>query len=130
MSELSTPVPEARPSRLRHDLSGLGISIVLHLVVLAGMAAVTVAHTAPDAMLAIESLFSDDDRSPEEFSRELSESTQIADSINLVEGSGSFTGAVGGSGAPAVHQTKIEESTSLRDPTVTINVGDVTLPGI
>ena len=103
---------------------------MLHLVVLAGMAAVTVAHTAPDAFLAIESLFSDDDRPPEEFSRELSESTQIADSINLVEGSGAFTGAVGGSGAPAVQQTKIEESTSLRDPTVTINVGDVTLPGI
>ena len=112
------------------EIPGLGISLALHAVMLVGMAMFHFQHQLQDAQLAVESLF-ETERTPDEFTREMSADTQVSETLNFVAGGGvASASAAGGTGAPAVSQTKIEASESLKDPTVVVNVGDVTLPGL
>ena len=116
--------------QLKRDLPGLVASVLVHLLALAGIALITVAGSAPDAFVAIESIFSDSDRTAEQFSQNLDTSTEVAESLNFVAGGGGLAAAAGGSGGPAVHQGKIDASETLQDPTLGLNTGDVALPGM
>ncbi|MFN0054745.1 MAG: vWA domain-containing protein, partial [Planctomycetales bacterium] len=115
-------------SRLR-EYPGLALSVVLHLIVLGCLALVTVAGPVVEGLVGIESLFSDEDRTPEDFQRDLNPSLEIATELNLLSGA-PLAAAVGSAGAVAIAQTKIDQSETLQDPTVALNLGDQTLPGL
>jgi von Willebrand factor type A domain len=110
-------------------LPGLALSLMLHAVAALVMAFVHVAQNADDLRLAVESIF-EVERPTEEFTKEMNSDTEIAETFNFVAGGNVSAAASGGTGAPAVAQTKIDQSEQFRDPTVVLNIGEVTLPGI
>lgn len=113
------------------DITAIAVSAALHVVALLALLFVQFQVELDDVKLAIESLFSEE-RTPEEFTRDLTENTEVAENMNIVAGgSGPVTGtAGGGSGGPAVAQGKIDSSEQFADPVVAVNVGAVALPGL
>jgi hypothetical protein len=112
------------------ELPGLGVSLVLHVAIGIILAFIHFQIQAEDLGLAVESLF-ETERTPEEFTRELSADTEVSETLGLVSGGGIATsGGAGGSGAPSVSQAKIDTAETLQDPTVVVNVGEVALPGL
>lgn len=113
---------------LRRDLPGLAISITLHVVAFALMAMVRLAANPHETLIAIETLFSDENQTPEEFTKELDQQETIAETLNFVAG-GVTASKIGGSEVPVVAQQKIEQSINTT-PKIAVNIGAVTLPGI
>ncbi|MDA0284033.1 MAG: VWA domain-containing protein [Planctomycetota bacterium] len=109
------------------SFSAIGTSMVAHVVLLAGL---TLIHfelndKLPDIVL--ETVF-DDEREQEEFTKPLETETEIAETQNVIAG-GAVSTAVGGSGAPAVAQQKVETSESLQEVDFNVNASTVDLPG-
>ncbi|MGQ0637248.1 MAG: vWA domain-containing protein [Planctomycetaceae bacterium] len=113
---------------IARELPGWGASLALHLAMALVLFLVHFSPPLEDMGLAVESMF-EDDRAPEEFTRELSPDTTISESLS-VAGAAGVTIVAGGTGAPAVTHTKIDVSEHFDDPTVVVNIGDVTLPGL
>lgn len=113
-------------------LAAMTLSLLLHVGAVAVLAFATYAIESPELAIAIESLFQDDVRAPEEFTKALNEDLQIADQVNIVAGGavGGGVGSSGASGAVQVAQTKIDGSESLTDVVVVPNVGNLNLPGL
>ncbi len=113
------------------DLPGLGVSLALHAAIGVALALIHFQIHAQDLSLAVESLF-ETERTPDEFTREMSADTQVSETLSIVPGGGAVgaSAVAGGSGTAGVSQTKIDASQSLQDPTVVVNVGDVTIPGL
>ncbi len=103
------------------------VSAVVHLIVLGVMAAIQLNLIQENPDILLETVFSEE-RDQQEFTQELEETTEAADSINVIPG-GVISTAVGATAAPSVSQTKIETSESLKEPEVRVNVGEFTLPG-
>lgn len=114
------------------DLPGVGVSLVLHLAAGVALAFLHFQIQAQDLSSTVESLF-EAERTPDEFTRELSADTQVSETLNVVASGGgvvSSGGLGGGSGTPGVSQSKIDGAQTLQDPTVVVNVGSVSLPGL
>ena len=109
------------------NFSSLGVSICLHAVLLGALAAFQMSAKGSQPEVILETVF-DEERVQEEFTQELETETEIAETKNFISG-GAVSSAVGGSAAPAVAQTKIDTSESLKEPEIQVNVGDITLPG-
>ena len=111
----------------RSSFSALGTSVGLHVAVLLGLATIkySLAESQPDVVL--ETVF-DDERIQEEFTKPLEVENEVAETQNFQAG-GNPAEAIGGSGAPAVNQVAIEESETLQEIDVNINITDITLPG-
>jgi hypothetical protein len=109
------------------NFSALGTSVVVHGLLLGSLAVWTfkLQEDQPDVVL--ESVF-DDERVQEEFTQELETDQEIAETQNFVAG-GVVSTAIGGSGAPAVQQQKVEQSESLQEVDFNVNVTNIDLPG-
>ena len=109
------------------NFSALGTSIVVHGLLLGSLAVWTfkLQEDQPDVVL--ESVF-DDERVQEEFTQDLETDQEIAETQNFVAG-GVVSTAIGGSGAPAVQQQKVEQSESLQEVDFNVNVTNIDLPG-
>ncbi len=109
------------------NFSAVGTSMVVHAVLLGSLAVWTfkLQEDQPDVVL--ESVF-DDERVQEEFTQDLETDTEIAETQNFVAG-GVVSTAIGGSGAPAVRQQKVEQSESLQEVDFQVNVSNIDLPG-
>ncbi len=109
------------------NFSALGTSIVVHGLLLGSLAVWTfkLQEDQPDVVL--ESVF-DDERVQEEFTQDLETDQEIAETQNFVAG-GVVSTAIGGSGAPAVQQQKVEQSESLQEVDFNVNVSNIDLPG-
>ncbi|RPI81836.1 MAG: VWA domain-containing protein, partial [Planctomycetaceae bacterium] len=117
----------------RRSASGIVVSLLLHVAALGLLAGLTMVGESPDLSLAIESIFNDLDRSPEEFTKALNEDLQIAEQINVVAGGALGAGAGsagGGGGSVQVAEQKIDQAESMNDPLVVPNVGSLSVPGI
>src|SRR5262245_50451564 len=124
----------------KRDLSVLGLSVGVHLVALAAMTLVTIAGTVHPPLEAIESILTDEMRTPEEFTSGLNTDREIAESMNVAAGGAVVTGTVGaggaggtgggGGGGLAVDHAKIDNSAGFRDPTVGLGTGGLALPGL
>ena len=116
----------------RQTRSALVLSLVVHLATLAILALFTFATEGPDLSLAIESLFSEEDRGAEEFTQQLNTDTQIAETMNVVAGGATAAGAgtAGGGGGVQVSEAKIDRSESLSDVAVVPSLGAPGLPGL
>ena len=128
--------------RLRGILtSGIGLSVVFHLITGVSLAFVHFQQQAEQAKISIETIF-DSERQPEEFTRELNTDTEVSETLNITPGGGSVNGAVvassggggggggGGAGGTGVASGKIDSSGQFRDATVNINAGEPGLPGL
>ena len=109
------------------NFSALGTSVVVHGLLLGSLAVWTfkLQEDQPDVVL--ESVF-DDERVQEEFTQDLETDQEIAETQNFVAG-GVVSTAIGGSGAPAVQQQKVEQSESLQEVDFNVNVSNIDLPG-
>lgn len=113
----------------RSEILGFALSMALHVVAIVTLLFVHLQLPLDDLKIAVESLFSEE-RPPEEFTREISDNTEISETLNMVAGGANIANVASGSGAPAVSQTKIDSSEAFNDPQVVVNIGDVSLPGI
>ena len=109
------------------DYTALGASLAVHGVILVTLALIKFTLMDNGNEVAVETVFTDE-REQQEFTQELDISTEVSESLSVMAGATVST-ASGGSGAPAVSQTKIEESESLNEPEIQVNVGQVTMPG-
>jgi len=109
------------------DYTALGASLAVHAVLLVTLALIKFTLMDSGNEVAVETVFTDE-REQQEFTQELDISTEVSESLSVMAGATVST-ASGGSGAPAVSQTKIEESESLNEPEIQVNVGQVTMPG-
>ncbi len=109
------------------NVSSLGTSVVIHAVILGAMGMYHFSNGAEELELVVESVF-DDERQQEEFSKELDTDTEIAETQNFIAG-GAVSTAIGGSGAPAVAQQKVEQSETLKEVEFAVNPSTINLPG-
>ena len=95
------------------SFSALGTSMVAHVVLLGCLTFIHFELNDKLPEIVLETVF-DDERQQEEFTKPLETDTQIAETQNVIVG-GAVSTAVGGSGAPAVAQQKVEASESLQE---------------
>lgn len=112
----------------RSNVSAVLVSFVIHFVALGSLAFVVQQVKNMDDLIPIETVF-DEERVQEQFEQQIEKATEAAQTMTYVAG-GSVSGAIGGSGAPAVSQRNIEQSESLQNPDVSVNVGPTDINGI
>lgn len=120
----------------KRELPAFVLSLVLHLAFLLPLAWIHLSSQVPELKVAIESLI-EEERPAEEFTRELSADTQVAETLNVVASPAGAMAAMGGGGGggggslgAGVSAQKIEQSSQFKTPQVSINVGAIGLPGI
>lgn len=109
-------------------LSGLGVSLGIHVLVLFALSFIVYDIGGEQVQMIVDSVFAED-RAQEEFTQEIEQDNEVAESMNVIAG-GVISSAIGGTGAPAVAQTKIEAAESLKEPEIKVNVGAINVPGI
>jgi hypothetical protein len=109
------------------SFSALGTSMVAHIVLLGGLTFIHFELNDKLPEIVLETVF-DDERQQEEFTKPLETETEIAETQNIIAG-GAVSTAVGGSGAPAVAQQKVETSESLQEVDFNVNPSSIDLPG-
>ncbi len=124
---------------VKRGIPGWLISLGLHIVVLTSLTWVTMHVQVDDLRVAIETAFSED-RTAEEFTKELNVESQVAESLNVVSGGAATTtnpipGGTGGGGdgsgfGAAVSQRAIDSSQQFQQPIVVYNGGGMGLPGV
>lgn len=112
---------------MKNNTAALGISLVVHLILLGCLATIKF-QLLEEADVSVETIFSEE-RQQEEFSQDLSVDTEVSESLSFNAG-GAITATNAAANSPPVSQQKIEQSESLKDPDIPINVGNVTAPGI
>lgn len=122
-----------RPPRrflTRSIILGMVVSFFLHAAALVGLSFVVFKSPLDQLQMIVDSVFSDE-RMQEEFSEEVEQSTDAAEVVNYVAGAMSTSGvSTGGTGGPVVEQHKLEEATSLQEPTVKVNISNMSMPGL
>jgi hypothetical protein len=125
------------------ELSGVILSLGLHLVTGVTLAFFHFQHQSEDLQLSIETVL-DTERSAEEFTRELNSDTEVSETLNIVPGGnvsasvsaamstggGGSGGGGGGSGGGGGVGSKIEASGQFRDASLNVSIGDPGLPGL
>lgn len=109
------------------SFSAVGTSVVVHAILLCGLATIHFSLNESTPEIILETVF-DDERQQEEFTKELDTETEIAETQNFTAG-GIVSANVGGSGAPAVAQQKVETSESLQEVDFNVNPSTIDLPG-
>jgi hypothetical protein len=114
----------------REIVVGLAISLSLHVIVLVALSLIVFQGPLDKLQMALDSVF-DQERVHEEFTQEVEQSTEAAETVNYVAGSmaAGMTGT-GGEAGPVVAQQKLEEAESLREPDIRVNMGAMTVPGL
>ena len=116
--------------KLRRDiLSGVGISLALHVVTLIVLSLIVLHGPLDKLQMVVDSVF-DEERVQEEFTQEVEQSTEAAETVNYVAGSMAAGINAGGTAGPVVAQQKLDDAPSLKEPDVKVNIGAMTLPGL
>jgi hypothetical protein len=108
----------------------VAVSFAVHLAAIVVMFFIKMSLPDDALHLVLDSVFSEE-RLQEEFEQEVEQSNQVAESMNIVESHSLSTAAgtgAGGTGGTVVAQQKIEEASSLKEPTVPIRVGEIAIP--
>ena len=114
----------------RSSLSSLAVSFAIHAIVLVGLSFIVFQGPLDQLQLMVDSVFTEE-RLQEEFNEEVEQSTEAAETMNYVAGAMATSGiSTGGTGGPVVAQQKLEEATSLQEPTVKVNISNINLPGL
>lgn len=121
----------------RQTATGLVISFTLHFIVLTTLSFIVLKVPIEQLQMMVESAI--EERVQEDFSQDVEESTQAADTVNYVAGSvatGASVGGMaggggggGGGGGPVVSQQRLDAAPSLKEPVVRIGMGSMGVPG-
>ena len=107
----------------------LVISIVMHLMMLAGMFCWQIVTELPKPKLVVETVFTEE-RPQEEFTQEMMIDTSTSQTLAVTAG-GTVTGQLGSAAATPMATQNIERSDALKEPTINVTqFASVTLPGI
>lgn len=112
----------------KRGLSAFGVSMTIHVVILVGMAAIRIQLLDEQKQLVVETFFTEE-RDQQEFSQELEIDTEIAETQNVVAATTLAAANVSSSGVPSVARQNIDTSESLKEPTLLVNPGEISLPG-
>ncbi len=129
--------------RIRSALfSGFGLSVILHLITGVSLAFIHFQQELKESKISIETILNEE-REPEEFTRDLNSDTEVSETLNITPGGGSVSGALvastsggggggggGGAGGTGAASGKIDASGQFRDATVNVNIGEPGLPGL
>jgi hypothetical protein len=117
--------------KMKRDIGvGIAISLTLHVVMLFALSMIVFQGPLEKLQMVLDSVF-DDERIHEEFTQEVEQSTEAAETVNYVAGSmAAGMTATGGSSGPVVAQQKLDSAESLREPDVRVNIGAMTVPGL
>ena len=111
-------------------LSGVAVSFFIHAVLLVALSFIVFKAPMDQLQMIVDSVFTDE-RQQEEFNEDVEQSTEAAETVNYVAGAMATSGlATGGSAGPVVAQQKLDEATSLQEPTVKVNISNINLPGL
>lgn len=115
----------------RSQLYSLVVSFGVHALAIVVMFFIKLSLPEDSLTLVLDSVFSEE-RFQEEFEHEIEQTNEVATSMNIVESRSLSTAAgtgTGGTGGTVVATKKIESATSLKEPTVPVRVGDISIPG-
>lgn len=114
-----SPVPN------RSTLSSMGVSMLVHSIILGLMAMWYLEMEKHEEEVVVESRIDDEDRPPEEITQRLDESTEVSQNMNTISG-GSVALATGSTAKPSVKKVTATESLVKTD--VQFNA-QVNMPG-
>ena len=132
MQNPSDAISDRPPSRFFSSsiLSGLVVSFFIHAAALVGLSFIVFKSPLDQLQMIVDSVFTDE-RPQEDFNEDVEQSTEAADTVNYVAGAMASSGlSTGGTGGPIVAQQKLDEATSLQEPTVKVNISNLNLPGL
>ncbi len=115
----------------KSQLTSVAISFGVHAVALVIMGLIKMSLPDDSLSMVLDSVFSEE-RQQEEFEQEVEQSNEVATTMNIVESQAVSTAigsASGGTGGQVVAQQKIDDASSIKDPTIQVRVGDITIPG-
>ena len=110
----------------RSTLSSVGISIVVHTLILGAMWFIKENLIEEPEDYVVESVIKEEDRIPEEITQKLTEETAVSQNMNTISG-GSVTMAMGSTANPSVKKVQYTESEILKTD-LTFNAS-VSMPG-
>jgi hypothetical protein len=118
----------------RDSLTTMTVSVLLHVAILFALSFLVFEGPMAQLQMVLDTVFDAEERAPEEFAKDVEESTVATESVNFVTGAtavGMSTGASsgGGNGGIAVAQQRIEQAESLRVAEVRVNMGAMNVPG-
>ncbi|MBC8116663.1 MAG: VWA domain-containing protein [Candidatus Saccharimonas sp.] len=115
---------------------GLGVSALIHVSLLVALSFVVFHAPAAQLQMIVDSVFTEE-RMQEEFTQDLEQSTEAAQTVSFIAGAqatggtgvagGGGTG--GGGGGTGVSQQKLDDAPSLKEPVVRVNIGSMGVPG-
>ncbi|MBX3450731.1 MAG: VWA domain-containing protein [Planctomycetaceae bacterium] len=111
-------------------MAGLGVSLGIHAAVLFALSLI-VYNLNPDSMkMIVDSVFTEE-RPQEEFTQEIETDSEIAETMNVIAG-GAISDTIAGANStgPVVAQQKIDAAESLKEPEISVNASEITLPGV
>jgi len=115
---------------------GLGLSLLMHVVLLIALSFVVFKAPLAQLQMIVDSVFTEE-RMQEEFTQDLEQSTEAAQTVNFIAGSQAAGGTgvaggggTGGGGGLGVSQQKLDDAPSLREPDVKVNIGSMSAPGM
>ncbi|MCH7990404.1 MAG: VWA domain-containing protein, partial [Planctomycetes bacterium] len=107
------------------NASALVTSMLVHLVLLFTFWLIRIGVIQADPKILVDSIFTEE-RIQQEFSQEIIE-TKLAENLSIISG-GKLATNVSSAASRALPTVKVEESSTLSDPEVTINLADITAP--
>ena len=111
-------------------LSGLAVSFAIHAGLLIALSFIVFKVPLDQLQMIVDSVFTDE-RVQEDFNQDVEQSTDAAETVNYVAGAMASSGiSTGGSGGPVVAQQRLDEASSLQEPTVKVNISNINLPGL
>ena len=132
MQNHSVAISDRPSTRLitRSVLSGLAVSFFIHAAALIGLSFIVFKSPLDQLQMIVDSVFTDE-RPQEDFNEDVEQSTDAAETVNYVAGAMASSGvSTGGTGGPVVEQHKLDEASSLQEPTVKVNISNINLPGL
>ncbi len=116
------------------------MSVLIHVMVLIAMSFVVFKAPMTQLQMIVDSVFTEE-RMQEDFTQDLEQSTEVAQTVNIIAGAqsagessgggGGGGGGVGtgGGGGSGVSQQKLDNAASLREPDVKVSFGAIGVPG-
>lgn len=99
----------------KREASAVVSSLLLHTVILLGLFMIQYAVVQNVEQIDIQTVFAEEDRKIEEFTRELEVETEISDNLSMSSG-GIVTGSIGGDASIQEARQEVRESETLKDP--------------
>lgn len=106
------------------------MSLLIHVLMLIALSFIVFQTPLAQLQMIVDSVFTEE-RMQEEFTQEVEQSTEAAQTVNYIAGSqaAGVTGT-GGTAGPVVAQQKLDDAPSLKEPDVKVNIGAMTVPGM